>query len=404
MSYIAKYLNKWGWKVDVIPTYYNSYYEFDDSIAKLLPSKINIYRAHDGIISSLLQIFGIDKQVGKPIRKISLIARFLKRKLLFPDESLSWVPFASYKALNLINKNWYDVIFTSSFPFSSHLVGYVLKKITKIPWIAEYSDPWAYNPITKRSRIKFLVSKALEEKLLKETDAIVFMTGKTKKLYLDKFNFLTENKTLVIPSGYDDNDYSDYKNEAIDKFTILYAGTIRGRTNIFVSFFNAIKYLSSLMDDFRKDHEVIIIGKMKKELASFLTEKTVFVGYVNFFESLSYMKKACVLLLLGNEGGVQIPSKVYHYLGAKKPILAILGDENDPLKERLANINRVIIVNGSEKEIAETLLHLYCLFKSRTLFKSYDFSDIEEFTWEYSLKPLDNFLKKLSKFSGYLRD
>lgn len=394
MSYIAKYLNKWSWKVDVLSTFYNNYHEYDESIQKILPSGVGIYRSYDGPLDALEHFFCIDQQNYKVPSKISKTIRFIKKNLLIPDDSASWLPFAVFMGIKLIAKNKYDLIFTSSFPFSSHVVGYILKKLYNIPWIAEFSDPWSYNPITKRSGLEFIINKEIEETILRGTDGVIFMTDKTRQLYLERFGFLKENKTLVVPSGYDLDDYSTYIDEPKDKFTILYAGTIRKRTNILISFFKAINYLSSTMDDFNRDYEVLMVGKTKKEILPFLTEKTILTGYVNFLESLNYMKKSCVLLLLGNEGGVQIPSKVYYYLGAKRPILAILGDEYDPLKSCLSDINRVVIVNGFEKEIAVALANLYSLFKSGTLFKSFDLSDIEKFTWEYSLMSLNSFFKK----------
>ncbi len=395
MSYIANYLCKWDWNVDVLSVYYNNCYKYDKSLLKILSSKINIHRCYNGPLDALKHLFCIKQLNSKTLLGFSKFISSLKMKLLIPDSNVSWLPFAVLRGANLIAKNKYDIIFTSSFPYSSHIVGYILKKLYKIPWVAEFSDPWSFNPINKPLGLKFIVNKELEELILKETDGLVFMTDETKQLYLEKFDFLQENKALVIPSGYEPKDYPDNVNNFQNKFTILYAGTIGKRINILKSFFKAVNYLASTIDDFNKDYEVLLIGNIGKEVIPFLTKKIVSIGYVDFLESLDYMKRSCVLLLLGNEGNVQIPSKVYNYLGAKIPILAILGNEYDPLKNLLKGINRVIIVNDSEKEIAESLAHLYSLFKSEMLFKSFDFSDIEQFTWKYLLKSLDSLLKKV---------
>ena len=56
----------------------------------------------------------------------------------FPDAHLGWLPFA----LAAARKVDYDVAYSSSGPFTSHLVGLLLKRLTGRPWVAELRDGW----------------------------------------------------------------------------------------------------------------------------------------------------------------------------------------------------------------------------------------------------------------------
>ena len=56
----------------------------------------------------------------------------------FPDAHLGWLPFA----LAAARRQTYDVAYSSSGPFTSHVVGLLLKRFTRKPWVAELRDGW----------------------------------------------------------------------------------------------------------------------------------------------------------------------------------------------------------------------------------------------------------------------
>ncbi|HEY0582348.1 MAG TPA: glycosyl transferase family 1, partial [Chloroflexota bacterium] len=55
-----------------------------------------------------------------------------------PDAHVGWVPFA----LAAARRERFEVAYSSSGPFSSHLVGLLLKLATNKPWVAELRDGW----------------------------------------------------------------------------------------------------------------------------------------------------------------------------------------------------------------------------------------------------------------------
>ncbi len=399
MCYVTKYLSKLGWNIDVI-TRSSSYADtYDESLLRLLPKEINVYRSYSGILNAAIYASKFNKQLDKYIphqilKETSRIIKGFQRRILIPDETLNWVPFAVYRALQLIKRNNYDILYSNALPFTSHIVGYIIKRMTGITWLLEYGDPFSYNTVLKLSKTKFKIYRLLEEIVLKSANGIILMTEQTRSIYLEKFRFLDPERLFVVPSGYDQDDYPDSNSSINGKFKILYTGSLGTRVKRLDTFFNVIKRLSMTLDGFCENHEIILMGYMKKnEVFNMQTEQTKVVGTVNFLDALGYMKSANVLLLIGNEGGLQIPSKAYYYLGAKKPILVILGNNDDPLKQHLADIDRVITAQNDEQEIADVLKKLYELWQKGILNSAFDYCDIDKYTWETSLKSLNNFIE-----------
>ena len=71
------------------------------------------------------------------------------RKMGFPDlchlpdlKVYSWLPFAYRAGRKACKGNKFDYISSVSYPHSAHLVAYLLKKKTGLPWVAQFYDPW----------------------------------------------------------------------------------------------------------------------------------------------------------------------------------------------------------------------------------------------------------------------
>jgi glycosyltransferase involved in cell wall biosynthesis len=66
---------------------------------------------------------------------------FLERIFLGLSSQSSWALPAFFKAYKLIKQNRVDLVYTAASAWSAHLVGYWLKRVTGITWIAEVHDP-----------------------------------------------------------------------------------------------------------------------------------------------------------------------------------------------------------------------------------------------------------------------
>lgn len=66
-----------------------------------------------------------------------------------------------------------------------------------------------------------------------------------------------------------------------------------------------------------------------------------------------WMEAADWLLLLGNRGGVQVPSKLYDYPGMRKPILMLQETPDDEASQIIASVDAGWIVNNNEHSIVQ---------------------------------------------------
>ncbi len=62
------------------------------------------------------------------------------RRLLFPDENVSWNLTAIPAALRIVREEGIDVVITTSPPGSVHLVGAAVKRQTRARWVADLRD------------------------------------------------------------------------------------------------------------------------------------------------------------------------------------------------------------------------------------------------------------------------
>jgi hypothetical protein len=85
------------------------------------------------------------------------------------------------------------------------------------------------------------------------------------------------------------------------------------------------------------------------------------------------MQTAGALLLIGNRGGLQIPSKVYNYLGSGRPILAVVESLDDPVAQ-LDMGQQGVVVRNEKSALFEGLDRVGELIST-------SFEPTEAYTW-----------------------
>jgi glycosyltransferase involved in cell wall biosynthesis len=168
-------------------------YQKDLSLLNKIPANIEIVRIDSG------QNFALVKNLMK-WRVYRLFWYFFYP--LFWEKMANW-PFVAFRhAKRLILENDLDLVYTSSGPFSSLILGYLLKKRLGIKWVADLRDPytdayaWSYP-----SKLHWMFSRVWEKWILSSADQLIVNTPEVKKLYL-KRNILPESKINVITNGY----------------------------------------------------------------------------------------------------------------------------------------------------------------------------------------------------------
>ena len=80
--------------------------------------------------------------VDLALRRASTIGR----RLLLPDENVTWNATAIPKAISIARSEGIDVVLTTSPPGSVHLIGAAVKKATGAAWVADLRDSIVLHP------------------------------------------------------------------------------------------------------------------------------------------------------------------------------------------------------------------------------------------------------------------
>lgn len=396
MLYFTKYLLKKGYKVDVLTSFPNKKDRSVESLLNNVENKklLNIYTVKHGYFSSFyddLKHSGNNKERNNDKNlHLKNIKRQFKKFIPRPEDL--WYFKAIKKGEDLVKNNQYDFILSSAKPIVSHIVSLQLSCMDNIPLILEYGDPWSIDPLQYN-----MYKKIIEKKLLTESECVILTTDETKQFYQKEFPDIDENKFKVVYSGYDKDIYDLVEEEEEKSFDINYTGNIHEYRSKLKPVFKAVEELNR--DIINNEIKLNLIGGINVSLGECNKLKNVnILGRVPFLQSIKKIKGAHVLLLLGNKGGIQVPMKTFWYMGAKKPIIVVLGDENDPLKKLLADYDRAILSNNTKRDIKNNIHKVYELYQSKDLETEINLKEeYGELTWDYQLSKLDDILKNIMK-------
>lgn len=262
--------------------------------------------------------------------------RLVISMLWLPDEMQGFIPTALARSLPLM-KRGVDLVYTTAPPFSDHLVGLALKRLTGARWVAEFRDPWTDNPekeVLKQSWPAAVVNRWLERQCLKSADQVIAVAEATRELLARKLPPERQDRVKLVLNGIDQIDTiarPRAQNGRVQPFRIVYTGSFcAGRDPR--PFLEALAELRTRKTLTADDIQVEFIGSHSYEGLS-MSEKVTALGLndlVLFHDWMPQelarerMREADVLLLLFRDQRIQIPNKLFDYLGARRPILAMV--------------------------------------------------------------------------------
>jgi len=409
VSKFVKYLPSFGWEPIVLTVKDVEYFSRDDSLLKELPEGIKISRT--GSFDPLRLIFlfrkffqrkksyggktsdpdpacGGTSRVALRILKKKKNERFFPRQrrgqndislfsgllkfinlFSFPDNKIGWLPFALIKGIKLCRREKIDLLFSTSPPLTCHLVGYFLKKITGTRWVADYRDPYFSDKEGKAlTNLKKIFLKKLQRLFIKNADGFI---GVTRLIASELNEIYPQAKRLeVIPNGYDQEDFEQKISREKDIFRIVYFGTFSPDCPA-EPFFKALHNLLKQEKIDKDKIKIIDVGlsvgiDIDRLLDEFrLTEITELKGYYPHQQGILELLKADLLLLtLSESSPAIIPGKAYEYLGAQKPILAIVPKKGETGR-LIESLNAGKVVSPENiSGIEEAILYYYREFES----------------------------------------
>ena len=297
---------------------------------------------------------------------------FIRGNFFIPDPKVFWVNSSVKFLQKYLNSNKVDAIISTGPPHSMHLIAQKLHKKNKLKWIADFRDPWTdlyYNKDFSEQSFAKKKNKILEKSVLKNADCVLTVSESLKEQFS-----INARRVEVITNGYD-NEIRSAEDTVLDKlFTISYIGLLPKQSNPKL-FFKVLQELCSQNEDFKNDLKLNFIGDISDDvrvevLKNNLEKNTSFKGYVDHEKAIEFQNKAQVLLLLipniEKSKGI-LTGKLFEYLIAKRPILAI-GPEDGDLSEILKETDSGILIDFSNREqLSSEILKFYHLYKKGNL-------------------------------------
>ena len=379
-----------------------SYPILDDSLLSEIPEGIEIVKQKIFESNSLLSIFGSTSKkesagfLNPNPTFFGKIIQYIRANYFIPDARKFWIQPSVNFLSNYLENNHIDAIITTGPPHSMHIIGLELKKKLGIKWISDFRDPWTeidyfqQLPLTKKATKKH---HDLEQEVLRKSDMVV-VVGETMKE-----KFLKHTKRIeVLTNGFDSNENS-LTQELDQKFSITHVGLMNSDRNPTI-LWKVLNEISNTNPNFKNDLRIKLIGKLDdaviQDLKVFDHNTIETIPYLDHKDVSKYQASSQVLLLSINEvpsaKGI-ITGKIFEYLQAKRPILAI-GPEDGDAAMILKNTKAGTIVGFKNKTaLKATILNLYKDYKEGVLFvKSID---IEQYHRKNITSQLAEVIKKL---------
>jgi glycosyltransferase involved in cell wall biosynthesis len=370
----VKYLKDYNWEPTVITTGKVAYFAHDESLKKELDDTgVRVIRVGGSDLNSLLSKKGTIKLPSEFIRKTF---NRLSQTFFIPDNKISWAKKAYKKAIEILSKEHFDCVFITGPPFSQFDVFQSIKKVHNIPLILDYRDLWfeSYFAFYPTPFHKY-VHKKKEYRALKEADIVVVTNRKLKEKLLNTFPFLTFNDVVIIPHGYDKEDFDVVKTQvkSNNKMVLMYSGIFMVYSTP-KYFLQAFKQLAMERTDIASNIELHFVGYLRKEnqklinklnLQSFIKDH----GYVSHSEAVSKLMSADVLwFMVGNRKSIEaiLPGKIYEYIGSRKPIFACVPEG---AAKMAVNEYKASFITEPDKveQIKNTIAKVYQLYKEGSL-------------------------------------
>lgn len=252
--------------------------------------------------------------------------------LTLPDPEVSWILPAVLAGLRRGKAAPPDVIYSSGPPFSGHVVASILSALLKRPWVADFRDPWARAP-WREDRFEFerRAWGIFERFVVTRADAVLFVTQANRDDFAEHYGETIARSFHVVPNGCDLADFDGLvPGPEPDRFVLLHAGSLYGARDP-SPLFRAVATSIASGDIDPARFRIRLVGRigisgvdlrqLVRQLG--LTEVVEFVPHVPRAQVLQQMVDASALLIVQPVTKVSVPGKLYEYLAARRPILAL---------------------------------------------------------------------------------
>jgi len=277
-----------------------------------------------------------------------------------PGRTAFWPRQAKMK---LMREPGFDLAVSSYGPPASHQIGLWAQKYFRCLWFADFRDLWILNhnylgiwPFT-------LWERRLERQVIRRADCTITVSEGLRNVLFKQY---PNSDIRLIPNGFDPDDFQERTRQKRNtKFTITYTGTLYDGKQDPIPLFEALAKLRNRDYSFASRVEVLFLGNASKRLTELikrfgLDDIVHYQGVVSHEQALQAQADADALLLLNFDHAYDgiLTGKVYEYLAAKKPVLALGVSPESELGRLIVKVGGGVLCPNKAEMIAQTTIAL----------------------------------------------
>ena len=294
-----------------------------------------------------------------------------------PDRWQSWVLSAIPVGMAMIRRYQPQVIW-STYPITTaHWIGYALHRLSGLPWVADFRDPMAEQDARtgeltpswtalRRARL------AIEKRAAQQAGALTFCTPSAREICVNRYPGVRSDRWRVIANGFDESAFAAAESTPGgarvqgDSLVLLHSGTIYPTPDRDPShFFRALRRVMNQRPAGARAIKVVLrssgVEAHYRQLLDVLnlSAHVVFAPALPYEAALKEMLEVDGLIIFqGYTSNPAIPAKLYEYLRARRPILALADQDGETA--RLMREESAGVMAPLEDELAiEAALHAF---------------------------------------------
>lgn len=359
----ARRLPEHGWDCTVVCAGPEDYWVKDETLAAQVPAATEVIRVPGGsALSAWLRLRG--GRGGRRSGPVFHGLRSLSDWWLLPDSYAGWAARARRVAAARLARGGVDAVLSSSPPDSVHLAAGPLARRFRLPWVADFRDPWIglhrRRPPTAWHAAR---QRGMETRVLSAAD-LVLVTSRTHADALARDPAAAGRPVAHLPNGFEPD--AGAAEHDPDHFLLAFTGTLTLTPDV-ETLLEALHEVLARRPEARRRIRARLAGAyeadhLDRALALGLKGIVDFPGPLPHAEARALQRAADALVVWKPTGcDAAIPAKVYEYLDAGRPILALLAD--DEAGRLVREAGAVVVPPGDRAALAAAIERLYLAWK-----------------------------------------
>jgi glycosyltransferase involved in cell wall biosynthesis len=352
----VKYLPRFDWVPAVLAADDPYYWARDDTLLSDVPPGVVVRRLSPIRPHAMYRLLSMIASEAAVRRIVDAV--------LIPDDRILWALRAAWVARSMIRERGIRAVYTTSPPHSTHVAGLILKRMTGLPWVADFRDPWTgdfgFDPPT---RLAGRAHAALERAVLGTADRVICITEVAREQYIAGFG-TDPDRLVTIYNGFDRSDFPTgpgHRRIPGDRIIITHSGSIYG------AYFpeQVLRALALALDthpDLGRRVVVRFVGVMEKgmedKIRAVLAGRSEFSGYVSHSEAIRAVMESDINLIarpVDRKASYNVPGKLFEYLAAKRPILAVAPRDGEIARIVESTGAGIVLSQGDVEELSDAL-------------------------------------------------